>query len=198
MYNGVLSSDDDEEEIRRERRKNSSSYKRLLDKYKEKADFRNENLDPRSPIGKGYITKSLVARYLGVDSCFDITGELVGFDYDMFEHEDWGNISVKGSLLIHSKRGFRGHYFNILKNDEIDFFFNIGYDEEMKNVIRFFIVPNDDYISKLDGIYVPYHLNSKWAIFKESEEEVEKLNEIFHSMKMESCPILRKEEKDKK
>ena len=89
--------------------------------------------------------------------------------------------------------GKKEWYFGIDKNKKVDFFFCIGYDEKRENIISFLIIPNEDNVNKLNSIHVPLNARGKWDVFKESEEEVKKLNDIFHSLKLSDCPILRSE-----
>ena len=173
----------------RKRRKCNSKYN--SEYRKKKAACRNNNLDPSGNVGKGYITEIIVAKKLGIKTCFDITGNFNHQGYDMFEHKDWGKINVKGSTLTYNGNNVH-HLFSTNKNKKPDFFFLIGYDYEMKNIICIYIIPNGDYVSKLSGITIPYDSNSKWNEFKESEEELCKWNDLFHTLKLKNCLILRK------
>lgn len=165
------------------------------------AGCRNKDLDPNSNSGKGYVSEALVAKFLGIKTCFDITGNFNYPGHDLLEHEDWGLINVKSSSLI-LKRSDNipsfYHIFNVSRNSRCDFFFLIGYDEEREHVIAVYIIPNEDYVSKLTGSRIPFNVRSKWNIFKESEEEVKKWDELFHTMKLDNCPILRKKSVNKK
>lgn len=155
------------------------------------ADCRNKNLDPDSTVGKGYITEVLVAKFLGIKTCFDMTGVFNHKAFDMYEHEDWGKIDVKGSI-IHYYNGYLMWYFDTDKNIIPDFFFCIGYDKYMKNVECVHIIPNEDRVCKSARIWIPKDRHSKWNVFKESEEEVKKWNDLFHTLKLDNCPVLRK------
>lgn len=185
--------------MERERKYNiqyEKQYKRQLNKqhnikYNRKyTDCRNGNLDPNSSLGKGYITEILVAKFLGIKTCFDLTNNFSYPKYDMFEHEDWGLINVKGSTLMRKGNGSY-QYFSIRKNTRPDFFFCIGYDENRKHVKSIHIIPNECYVSTLHTICIPYSDNSKWDIFKEREDEVKKWDDLFHTLKLENCPVLR-------
>lgn len=160
------------------------------------SDCRNNNLDPDSTTGKGYITEVLVAKFLGIKTCFDITNNFSYPKYDLLECEDFGKINCKGSCIrTHEyRKPFRT--FHINKNIEADFFFCIGYDEDMKNVECVYIIPNEDYVCKLTDISISQYGRSKWDIFKESEEEIKKWNELFHTLKLENCPVLRQRDLD--
>jgi hypothetical protein len=159
-------------------------------KEKSKKDCRNNNLDPNSTQGIGYITATLVKKFLGIEDCFDITGNFNYPEYDMIEHENWGLVNAKGSSLI-TQDGYLYHRFGIKKNKKADFFFCIGYDKDRKHVLTVFIIPNDEYISELDTIAISYNRYSKYNIFKESEDEIKKWDGLFHTMKLDNCPVLR-------
>ena len=161
-------------------------------KEKRERDCRNNNLDPSSGPGIGYITAVLVKKFLGIEDCFDITDNFNYRGYDMIEHEDWGLIDAKGSSLFETKDGYLCHVFHTNKNQKADFFFCIGYDKDRKHVMEVFIIPNGDDVSKLNTITAPYNGNSKWNVFKENEEEVKKWDSVFHTLKLDNCPVLRK------
>ena len=157
------------------------------------ADCRNGNLDSNSPAGVGYIAATLVKKFLGIEDCFDITDNFCHPKYDMIEHEDWGLIDAKGSSLLERKDGCLYHMFGINKNEKADFFFCIGFDKDRKHVLAVSIIPNDNDISKLNNIKVYYNGNgiSKYNKHKESEEEIKKWDNMFHTMKLDNCPVLR-------
>ncbi len=166
---------------------NSSYNKRKLE-----SDCRNNNLDPNSPSGVGYITAMLVKKFLGIEDCFDITDNFNYPKYDMIEHEDWGKIDAKGSSLrIQNNSGSLGHIFNSNNNEEADHFFCIGYDKDRKHVIVIYIVPNENNIVETEGITIPYNRYSKYHKYKENEEEIKKWDELFHTLKLDNCPVLR-------
>ena len=168
---------------------NSDTNKRKLD-----ADCRNNDLDPNSKHGIGYITATLVKKFLGIEDCFDITDNFNYLKYDMIEHENWGLVDAKGSSLL-TKDGYLCHKFGIRKNKKADHFFCIGYDKDRKHVIAVFIIPNEEDISELDTITVLYNGYSKYNIFKENEEEVKKWDDLFHTLKLDNCPVLRKKKR---
>lgn len=183
----IASKDEVKELIENVRKRRKSHSKYNSECQKKKADCRNGNLDPKGKMGKGYITEVLVAKKLGIKTCFDVTGNFKYPGYDILEHKDYGKINVKCSTLLHN--GY--HNFSTNKNKKPDFFFCIGYDEEMKHVMSVYIILNGDDVNTLSSISIPYHNSSIWDKFKESEEEVKKWDELFHTMKLENCPVLR-------
>ncbi len=166
---------------------NSTNNKKKLE-----TDCRNKNLDPNSSPGIGYIAATLVKKKLGIDDCFDITDNFCYRKYDMIEHKDREKIDSKGSSLIIPICGKPYHEFGIHKNKKADFFFCIGFDKERKHILAIFIIQNDEYVGELEAINISYNGNSKWNKFKESEEEVKKWDELYHTMKLDNCPVLRK------
>lgn len=186
---GVISHDDIKDIIRME--KERKRFTKHNGKYqKKKTDCRNGNLNPNSSLGKGYVSEILVAKFLGIKTCFDLTDNFSYPKYDMFEHEDWGIINVKGSSPI--RRENNSYWgFSTRKNTRPDFFFCIGYDENRKHVEIVYIIPNEHYVSAIEGIHIPCNGNSKWDIFKEREDEVKKWDDLFHTLKLENCPVLR-------
>jgi hypothetical protein len=163
----------------------------FVNKTKLETDCRNGNLDSNSKQGIGYITAVLVKKFLEIEDCFDITDNFNHPEYDMIEHEDWGLIDAKGSSLL-TKDGYLCHSFHTRKNKKADFFFCIGYDKNRKHVIAVFIIPNEEDVNKLDAITVSYNGNSKYNKHKESEEEIKKWDDLFHTLKLDNCPVLKK------
>lgn len=176
------------------------------------ADCRTRNLDPYSTSGIGYITETLVSKFLKIPTCFQITDNFHYPGYDLLEHEDWGLINVKGSkLYIRTIRADEQPFwsFGIKRNTIPDFFFCIGYDVYSFNQIRnrlsyiqpqpqlschlinvesVHIIPNEEYVSRLMNIYIPEFGYSKFGIFKEDPDP---WNDLFHTLKFDNCPVLR-------
>jgi hypothetical protein len=176
---------------RRYRAKNIGYYREYYRKRSKKlAKCRNEGLDPDSKTGIGYITDILVARYLGIKTCFEITDNFNHSEYDMFEHKDWGLINAKGSTIsIHEYHGLSGQpcwKFYIRKNTKADFFFCIGYDDYRKNVNRVYIIPNEDYISKLEAITIYAFGYSKYDSFREDSRP---WNDLYHTLRLDNYSI---------
>lgn len=63
--------------------------------YKCKSMCRNRELDPDSAPGFGYVISVLVSKFLGIKTCFDITGDFNYPMHDLMEHED----SVSNNIL---------------------------------------------------------------------------------------------------
>ncbi len=143
--------------------------------------WKTGTLDKNCSTGIGYITEVLVAKFLGIKTCFDIEGKFNHLAFDMYEHEDWLRINAKGATL----RG-NGWSFSTRKNKVTDFFFCIGYDRYRKHVKSVHIIPNADYISKMGSLYISID-NTDYEWFREDEKP---WDELFHTMKLADCPIL--------
>jgi len=155
-----------------------------------KADCRNNDLDPGSSPGFGYMNEVLVAKYLGIKTCFDITGVFNYHGYDLLEHDDWGLINAKGSKLL-NECNHRYHTFNINKNKKPDFFFCVGYDEYRKHVLTVYYIPNDDCISQLDKLYINLDWSPEENPYYWLKEDPKPWDNLFHSLKLNNCPVLR-------
>lgn len=146
------------------------------------ADCRNKNLDPDSVAGIGYMTEALVAKFLDIKTCFDLTGKFNHRTFDMYEHDDYGKIDVKGS-------SFTGNSWclHINRNKKCDFFFCICYDKDRKHIIRVYIFPNEEYISGNVQLYINLD-DIDYDFFREDEKP---WDDLFHTLKLGDCPVLR-------
>jgi len=143
--------------------------------------WRTGTLDKNCSTGIGYVTEVLVAKFLGIKTCFDIEGKFNHLAFDIYEDEDFGRINVKGSTF----RG-NGCSFAIRKNKIADFFFCIGYDRDRKHVKVVYIIPNEDYISEMASLYISIDdFTYEW--FRQDEKP---WDELFHTMKLEDCPVI--------
>lgn len=147
------------------------------------AKTRIGELDPDSKYATGYITEKLIANFLGIETCSDITGRInQQKGYDLWQ-EDWERIQSKGSRLI-INNGISGWQYGIYKNIGCDFFFCIGYDEERRHVESMLIIPNNDDICRLDMLFVPEFGYSEFDIF---EEDIRPWDDLFHTMRLDNC-----------
>ncbi len=143
------------------------------------ADRRNKNLNPDSPTEIGYITEILVAKFLDIKTCFDITN----FNYrsfDIYEHEDYGRINVKGASLTNN-----GWYFHVNRKTVTSFF--VLDSIKIENIKRVYIIPNDVHISNNVHIYININ-DIDYEFFREDERP---WDDLFHTLKLDECPVLR-------
>lgn len=165
----------------------------MKDKSRQKC--RNKDLDPDSTKGFGYISEVITAKFLGIKTCFDITGNFNHRAFDMYHHEDFGRIDAKASKLyktakccLHDKNCYYWE-FRIKKNKIPDFFFCIGYNETRTEVICIYIIPNENIITNV--IYI----NKNWDQHEDPyywyKQDPKPWNDLFHTIKLEDCPIFR-------
>ncbi len=164
----------------------NSNDKPAVNQYmREKSRQKYRILGPYSPQCFGYMTEVLVAKFLGINICFD---EI--FDYRYFEihqHEDFGWIDVKGSKLFCIKNNYYWK-FHIKKNNIPDFFFCIGYNNTRTEVLCVYIIPNENILTR--AIYI----NKNWDQDKDPyywyKQDPKPWNDIFHTLKIEDYPVL--------
>lgn len=151
---------------------------------KSKRKCRNKDLDPDSSSGFGYISEVLTAKFLGIKTCFDITGNFNHRKFDMYQHEDFGRIDSKGSKLFHDKNCY---YWG--KNKIPDFFFCIGYNDTRTEVLCVYIIPNENIITNA------IHINKNWRQHEDPyywyKQDPKPWNDLFHTLKIEDCPVLK-------
>lgn len=169
-------------------------------KEKSRQKCRNKDLDPDSAKGFGYMTEVLIAKFLGIETCFDIyrqysakaeycsTGNFNHRAFDMYHHEDFGRIDAKASKLFHDKNCYYLE-FHTKKNKIPDFFFCIGYNESRTEIICVYIIPNENIMSHT------IRINKNWNRHKDPyywyKQDPKPWNDLFHTLKLEDCPVLK-------
>lgn len=155
---------------------------------KSRRKCRNKDLDPDSSKGFGYMTEILTAKFLGTKTCFDMTGNFNYRYFDIYQHEDFGRINVKGSKLLYYK-GCYHWIFNTKKNKTPDFFFCIGYNDTRTEVLCVYIIPNENILTHT------IHINKNWSQDKDPyywhKQDPKPWNDLFHTLKLEDCPVLK-------
>ncbi len=176
----------------------NSNDKPTINQYmreKSRQKCRNKGLDPDSPQGFGYMTEVLIAKFLGIMTCFDIynskmlsTGNFHYRDFDIYQHEDFGRIDAKGSKQFYRK-GCYYWRFDTKKNKIPDFFFCIGYNDTRTEVLCVYIIPNENILTHV------IHINKNWDQDKDPyywhKQDPKPWNDLFHTLKLEDCPVLK-------
>ena len=140
--------------------------------------------------GFGYITEVLIAKFLGIETRFDIyrqsrdyclTGNFNYRKFDMYQHEDFGRI-------FHDKNCYYWK-FNTKKNKTLDFFFCIGYNESRTEVLCVYIIPNENILNNT------IRINKNWDNYDDpyywDRQDPKSWNDLFHILKLEDCPVLK-------
>lgn len=157
----------------------------IRDKSRRKC--RNKGLDPDSTVGFGYMTEVLIAKFLGIKTCFDMTGNFNYREFDIYQHEDFGRIDAKGSKLLY----YKGYYyweFHTKKNKTVDFFFCIGYNDTRTEVISVYTIPNENIV---DNLYINKNWNQHEDPYYWHKQDPKPWDDMFHTLKLEDCPVLK-------
>jgi hypothetical protein len=153
-------------------------------KRKSVAKCRNKLLEKSSSIGKGFIGEMIIARTLNFFNC-NLELDNFGYCVDLYDPVLYKKIQVKtrepyyGSYTIHF--GIEHNFYTL---------FILCMDKDSKNVTRVYIIPESElygittvtiYDKTIRGI-------SKWEKFRVDEKSY---NEMYHSMKIENCKVLK-------
>ncbi len=186
-------------------------------KRKEYTLCRNKGIELKSNNGVSYISHVLVAKKLGLKTCFQITDN---FTCKILK-QDSNFIGVSGSRKSKIKKiknkktiEYGIMSFNVdLSRDKI---FCIGYDEEMNNVFKVYVI--DINVTTLHELGVPeeiieiinlginkriyYRINiydsikkkskSKYEQFRQNEDEENEWNNLYKSIinNLDKCNVL--------
>lgn len=159
---------------------------------KANADWRNGNLDPSSPAGKGFIGQQIVAKTYGIEDC-NLKMNSFGFYIDL-KHPTYGYIEVKTRTI--NKRYNRWGINDIYREfDDIlfDNLFAVCMDEywPWKNVERVYAISWEVVCGK-KGFYIyKDSFKSEWC--EEFRIDEKPFNDTYHNMKLSNCSILSKD-----
>jgi len=147
---------------------------------KARAQWYNKELSPQCQTGKGYISEKLTEKVLNCKmNCSTVS---FTHPYDLI-HDIYGKIDVKSSKP-HKDGNFM---FTIKKKQNCDTFVCIGFDEDRHNVLAVWIIPAQE-ICHLMAIAI-HSSNKRYKQFE--KDDVTEWNNALHSMKLETCPVLR-------
>lgn len=156
------------------------------------ADWRDGNLDPESPPGKGFATEMTVAKVRNLKNC---NLELDNFNakFDLSIDPEYGKPQVKGPTLIagmwHAVMGIRHNF---------DHLWIVCMDKKREHVKRVYIIPKLELIN-----YTHIDIYEDWSRVKGGSkfEWIEKYrvdekpyDDAYHDLKLDNCNVLRKNE----
>lgn len=156
---------------------------------------RNKKLHKNTTQGKGLRIEQIFVSYLGLDNC-NIKKDNFNFNFDLFSSYSGYRIQIMSRKLNSFQWGFSGqNFYNKVKNCDILYFACM--DKNYKNMERVYRIPSK-YVLGLNSVtfyrYLSPSLSYKWERFRLEENEIKILNDIYHSMKIEDCPMLTDEE----
>jgi len=168
----------------------------LLNKQNEYylSKVRNNKLSKFSSMGKGLIAEQVVANYLCVDN-LNIKYNNFNHSFDLF-NDILGRINVKGRKLRKQSNGvytkyrnwnFRFKYQYITGKNRVDTYFLIGFDEDRKNILRVWIIPNRNILKETFCIT---NTEKGLSEYKKYEIDAKPFNDILHKISKIGCPYL--------
>lgn len=154
------------------------------------AGFRNGNLDPLSTVGKGFIGQQVIAKKYNVDDC-NLKMDNFHFYVDLSKISGHGYCEVKISSLLG----------NIWKAElgmdhKFDTVFVLCMDKNVpwRDIEKVYVIPESELYGEVRiNIYKDFsnvRSRFKWVDKFRVDEKV--FNDIYHTMKLENCKILRK------
>jgi len=150
---------------------------------------RNGILNKNTNSGKGLISEMIVCKYLGTDN-YNISSDNFNSQFDILD-ETLGKVDVKGSevrekddeRLLKVSRSYNWNFDVKVKSSDI--YFLLGYNKDRKNIIKAWKVPVG--IIKHNSITISVGKKSFYDRYLLGLEEIEKLNDIYHSLSIDNC-----------
>lgn len=155
---------------------------------KESADFRNNNLDPNSSHGKGYIFEQITCKARGIDN-LNINDDNFNSIIDHSPDPEYGIIQSKGAIYNTSDRSWC-IYVESEHEKEFDYIIVHCMDNYTKNVERVYIFPKKVVI-KRSHIRI-YKNPSRYTWYEKYRVDEKPYNDAFHNLDERDLSILRK------
>lgn len=173
----------------REARKRPDSHNNLRKKLQK---CRNKQLSKNSNTGKGFIGEQIWCKYRGTKNC-NIERDNFHSKEDTIDSE-YGIVQIKLATLTNGEWNIQ------FKNYSFDTAILLFMDIDMKSIERVCIIPVKElgnmvhFKIKKDGKYI-YHSKAAGICnkFYVNQNTCNEINDIYHNMSLDDCPILRKE-----
>jgi len=165
--------------------------------HKLKRKCRNKLVEKDSNTGKGFRVEQVVAKALGLKNCnLELDDFNTVFDlYDPIKYKDIQVRSIGPSIRKATWNG-REYIYDVchfaLNLPECDTFFAICMSKGYKDIERIYAIPVDklpkDGLAKGMTIYKDPKFPAWYEQYRIDEKP---FNEIYHSMKIDDCPIIK-------
>lgn len=160
------------------------------DLEKKQRKWRTGRLRRDSSTGKSIIDEIVVCRVLNV-KCLNIEMDNLNYFIDT-EHDTYGRIDIKSSCtypIFNRDNLYETFVFDPKKKQECDAFILLGYDFDRKNIIKVWIIPNEDWLKRMHTLTIrnTYIKRSKYAKY---EVDPKLYNDEYHSLDFENDPLL--------
>ena len=162
-------------------------------------DYKNGKLDADSPTGFAFLSQRVVAETLGLDLKYDCNCS-IGFNApdDLYDANKYKYINVKTAIL----NKVNSWKFGLIQKYNPDTYIMLGFSVDKSDILHVWITePEDDLtfdeknfkykqsISITNGIFSGRRSGLKRA--EPWEVDVEPYNNVYHSMSLENCSVLR-------
>lgn len=159
-----------------------------------RTDWRNGNLDPLSPIGKGFIGQQIISRTYKIDDC-NLKMDNFNFYIDLSRGTKYGYGEVKIATLNVKNNWW---IFNVRIGQKFDTLFLLCMDnnEPWRDVERAYAIPYLQIAGEY-RIYIHRDLSklkrhSRYEYLEQFRIDAILFNDTYHNMKLENCKVLRK------
>ena len=170
--------------------------------HKLKRKCRNKQIEKNSNIGKGFRIEQVVAKALDIENC-NIKLDNFNTIFDLYDPVKYKDIQVKSTeikLMVRTwikndgtegKREYLGYNIHVNTLREFDYLFIVCMTSDYKDIDRVYTIPVDRLSSERISIYVDLYCQYDDC---RDEELLQKLRNVYHSMKIENCPIIKDDE----
>lgn len=160
---------------------------RCYDKEYRPSDFRIGNLDPNSSVGLGYIFQQITCKTRGVKD-LNIENDNFHSPIDHSIDPEYGTIQTKGAIYDPKERYWTINWSNEY-DKEFDYLIFYCMDKDKKNIERVYIFPKEEIIKRPKVTIYKYSKSGWYYPYRVDESPY---NDTYHSMKLDDCPILRR------
>lgn len=156
---------------------------------KELADYRNNNLDPLSEHGIGYICEQITCKVRRVDN-LNMVHDNFNTPIDHSRDHKLGIIQTKGAIYNAFNRDWC-IYVKREQEKEFDYLFVICMSEDMKNVERVYIFPKKVILDR-NSIRI-YKNSSRGTYYDKYRIDEKPYNDAYHNFDENDYAILKKQ-----
>jgi len=159
------------------------------------SDYMNGNLDSDSSTGFAFMSQRVVAKTLGLDLKYDCNCS-IGFNApdDLYDSNKYKYTNVKTSVL-NNKNFWK---FNFKNKYIPDTYIMLGFSANKSDILHVWITePEDDLtfdeknFKYKQSIGITNDINSGLNRAEPWEVDCESYNDVYHSMSLENCSVLR-------
>lgn len=154
------------------------------------SQWRNGELDPSSPLGRGFIGQQIVANTYKIDDC-NIKMDNFSFYVDLSKHPEYGYCEIR-------TRSLNVNYqwtFDTNRPQEYDTLILVCMDNKYpwKDVERVYVIAWDIIVNRcMISVTITKNPSKGVQWYDEFRIDERPFNETYHNMKLKNCNVLRK------